>query len=97
MENERKIPGAYTCKSCSRSFPMIVENHYIAIDSEKTGFSAIVGGESNLYDAFDCPYCGCQNVIGTRKRVLVDNTATVTVTKYEEEYSEENQDDEEDD
>lgn len=26
--------------------------------------------EAKIYDTFDCPQCGCQNVMGERKRSL---------------------------
>lgn len=58
-----------TCKICGFEFPPIDANHYISRDPEKTGIvSAISGQESKIFDTFDCPWCGCQNVVQERKR-----------------------------
>ena len=62
----------YKCKICGKDFELNEEGHYIARDTEKqTGaFAALVShdNESKLYDTFDCPFCGCQNIIQERKR-----------------------------
>lgn len=64
------VKGMVTCKVCGRDFPLIAENRYTARDSGKTG--ALVGltvqDEERNYDAFDCPHCGCQNVMQERKK-----------------------------
>ena len=65
------------CKVCGANFELKVDNHYISRDEIviRTGISAIVGSnsevESKLYDTFDCPVCGCQNVMQERKRIFV--------------------------
>lgn len=62
------------CKICGKDFELKVDNHYIVRDEEiqRLGIASIVGSntekESKLYDAFNCPYCGCQNVVQERKR-----------------------------
>lgn len=66
-----KIKGMYTCDVCGRDFPLIAEERYTVRGAEKTGLaSAFSGEESDLYDAFDCPHCGCQNVMNLRLREL---------------------------
>lgn len=61
--------GMTTCKVCGRDFALISEDHYVARDTEKTGvITALNGQEAVRYDAFDCPHCGCQNVIQERKQ-----------------------------
>lgn len=68
MENELKMKKV-TCKICGFEFPPIDANHYISRDSEKTGIvNAISGQESKIFDTFDCPWCGCQNIVQERKR-----------------------------
>lgn len=65
------------CKVCGKDFELKLDNHYIARDEEvkRTGLSAMVGSnneqESKLYDTFDCPFCGCQNIVQERKRSFV--------------------------
>jgi len=60
------MKGMYTCKICDRDFPLLEEEHYTT-KIRKTGLSAIAGGEERLHDAFDCPHCGCQNIVGERE------------------------------
>ena len=31
-------------------------------------FQGIMKHMENIFDTFDCPYCGCQNIIQQRKR-----------------------------
>ena len=61
------------CKVCENELLLNLDFHYIARDEEieRTGLLGIAGKsekESKLYDAFDCPFCGCQNVMQERKR-----------------------------
>lgn len=68
-----KIKGMYTCDVCGRDFPLLAEEVYMARDAERSGITvAIVGDmESKLYDAIDCPHCGCQNILQERKRYWI--------------------------
>lgn len=63
------MKGATTCKVCGRDFPLIIEEHYVAQDPQKIGVLANLANTDKAieYDAFDCPHCGCQNVMQTRK------------------------------
>lgn len=57
------------CNICGCVFPTVIDKHYVARDNGKTGIAAIVThDEENLYDAFDCPACGCQMIAQERKR-----------------------------
>nr|DAQ44381.1 MAG TPA: rubredoxin iron binding domains containing a [Caudoviricetes sp.] len=59
------------CKVCGTKFNAVIEKHYIARDNGKIGaISALLGptDEECLYDAFDCPICGCQVIAKDRKR-----------------------------
>lgn len=64
-----KVKGATTCVVCGREFPLIIEEHYTARDPEKKGVLPALTGqeESVMWDAFDCPHCGCQNIMQPRK------------------------------
>ena len=58
------------CKICGTKFPAVKERHYISRGEGKTGLAAVLGStdEENLYDAFDCPTCGCQIIVQGRRR-----------------------------
>lgn len=57
------------CKICGTEFQAVKANHYIGRDNGKTGLSiALVNEEEKLFDAFDCPHCGCQLIVQERKR-----------------------------
>lgn len=57
------------CKICNKEFELTKKDHYITRDAGRVGLAAIAGGsEETLYDTFDCPNCGCQNVMQERKR-----------------------------
>lgn len=64
------------CKVCGCKFNAIVERHYVARDNGKTGSSVAFGptSEESLYDAFDCPMCGCQIIANARKRNYIPYT-----------------------
>lgn len=50
------------CERCSRKLELKKEDRYTAL-----------GGKilrPVYYDAFDCPYCGCQNLVGIRMNRL---------------------------
>lgn len=62
----------YKCKVCGKEFELQKEEHYITRDVTRVGLTVIIGGsEEELYDTFDCPHCGCQNVMQGRKRDYV--------------------------
>ena len=66
-----KIKGMYTCDVCGRDFPLIAEERYTVRGAEKSGLAtAISFEEADRYDAFDCPHCGCQNIVNLRLREL---------------------------
>lgn len=64
------------CEVCGTKFNAIVEKHYIARDNGKTGLAVAFGSnsEESLYDAFDCPMCGCQVIAKERKRSYISYT-----------------------
>lgn len=96
MENKKVV-----CEICNSEFyPIdIGKNHYIARDNVVIGLAAITKTtEHKLYDAFDCPVCKCQNIIGERKRGFIsavsENVIPDEVVFVEKE---ENEDESEDD
>lgn len=77
--------GMTTCKVCGRDFALIKEEHYVASDNAKTGVMGAIGGtEPDIYDAFDCPHCGCQNIMQTRKRSYFPEMLSVGEGETEE-------------
>ena len=58
------------CEICGTEFPAVKEKHYVSRDNGKSGLAASFesNDEEKLYDTFDCPMCGCQIVVKTRKR-----------------------------
>lgn len=63
------MKGMTTCKVCGRDFALMAEEHYVAQDPQRVGAIAnLVSTDRALeFDAFDCPHCGCQNVMQERK------------------------------
>lgn len=51
------------CKICNKRFELKKENKYLV--REKYGLCDL-GKPMTTYEAFDCPYCGCQNVMHVR-------------------------------
>lgn len=68
--------GMTTCKVCGRDFALIAEEHYVAEDPQKIGaFLNLVNSDKDVkYDAFDCPHCGCQNVMQERKPLYLGDS-----------------------
>lgn len=68
------MKGMTTCKVCGRDFPLMAEEHYVARDGEKKGVIAALSVEEGVqYDAFDCPHCGCQNIMQGRKLAVYED------------------------
>lgn len=66
------------CKICGKEFEANLDRHYVARDNGKTGITvAISNSEEKLYDAFDCPACGCQVVVQERKRDFIEEVEVI--------------------
>ena len=76
------------CKVCDCEFIPQVKGHYIARTDGKTGVVAAFqsNDETGLFDAFDCPQCGCQVIAQERKRAYI--ISHVDDIEYGEEESE---------
>lgn len=73
------------CAICGKEFELLVERHYIAREDDETGVSTFAHHtEPTCFDAFDCPFCGCQNVVGKRLRVLQENGSSDDATDESE-------------
>ena len=74
------------CKICGTKFNAVIERHYLARDNGKTGLAVAFGStaEECLYDAFDCPMCGCQVIAKERKRDYISLQGDKTTVKEDE-------------
>ena len=64
------------CKICEREISLTKEMRYDA---------KVVSDTTNIHDAFDCPYCGCQNLLNVRyPRVNPESTTPekIDFTKF---------------
>ena len=61
------------CKICECEFVPEKKEHYVACTDGKTGVVAVLqsNDETGLFDAFDCPQCGCQVIAQERKRAFI--------------------------
>lgn len=53
------------CKVCKKFFIPRKENKYVVIQTP-AGISVLTE-RARIYEAFDCPRCGCQNIVNTRE------------------------------
>lgn len=58
------------CKICGRRFKLLEKNRYEVMVAP-IGFDAL-SKPTVYYNAFDCPHCGCQNIVGVVEKVRVD-------------------------
>lgn len=55
------------CNVCGRRFRLRAKNRYeVAI--RPVGLNCLTQG-TVYYNAFDCPHCGCQNIVGIFEQV----------------------------
>ncbi len=63
-----------TCEICGFEFDVNKENRYTAENEITCGVAEIiVSKEATLFDACDCPNCGCQHILQPRKRRHVES------------------------
>ena len=66
----------YKCKVCGRRFRLLAKNRY-EIVRIPTPLKGLYFKENELkvyFNAFDCPHCGCQNVVGVVEKNTANNT-----------------------
>lgn len=54
------------CKVCTKDFELKSENKYLV--GKKDLFKPL-----DIFEAFDCPYCGCQNIVNVYSVRLEDD------------------------
>lgn len=62
--NKNNLKNKNICKVCGKEFELIKDNKYIV--QENKGLNGIVTGIKK-FECFDCPYCGCQNIMNIRE------------------------------
>ena len=70
------------CKACKRRMRLKKEDKYLVIVNP--GLADILQGKTDIFEAFDCSKCGCQNIIGVRETHIVTD-----LTECESEFAEE--------
>lgn len=68
MKKEKNAMPNLKCKICETEFPALKERHYISFKN--------IYGVPELYDAYDCPTCGCQVIAQSRKPMVDGETYT---------------------
>ena len=66
------------CKICGKEFEANKDRHYVARDKSTKGLVNLISSDGvTLYDAFDCPSCGCQIIAQERKKTLIEEFETL--------------------
>lgn len=69
----------FKCKTCGRRFRLLAKNRYevVRIPTPSKGLWMLDSKpmeEKVYFNAFDCPHCGCQNIMGVVEKNRVDDT-----------------------
>lgn len=56
------------CQCCDHTFTPNKEMHYVVKETPKPCIIKLGEPGTTQYDAFDCPQCGCQIIVGERLR-----------------------------
>lgn len=73
----------YRCKVCGEEFLLKSESRYIA-EKPKSEI-AMAFSATKIYECFDCPYCGCQNIVNERYMNYKNTLAGMAVDEKESE------------
>ena len=57
------------CNICGKKFRLLAKNRYEVV-RRSVGLNCLTQG-TVYYNAFDCPHCGCQNIVGVLEKVNV--------------------------
>lgn len=68
------------CKVCGRRFQLLKKNRY-EVKKAPVGFNCLTEG-TVYYNAFDCPFCGCQNIVGTIEKSNIKEEPQETWNGY---------------
>lgn len=78
-----RLAGIATCEICLKDFNLDAKERYTIRKNDKSGISALASHEEpELFDAIDCPHCGCQKVLQPRLR---PDTSGIIFREMEEE------------
>lgn len=59
------------CDVCGRRFRLLAKNRYEVVKNP-VGLECLAKG-ATYFNAFDCPRCGCQNIVGViEKEKVID-------------------------
>lgn len=53
------------CKVCKSYYKPKKENRYEVVESK--GVLSAIAAPAKVFEAFDCPKCGCQNLVNIRE------------------------------
>lgn len=62
------------CKVCGKILKLKKEYKYL-INDTPVGLNCLVE-KSKIYECFDCPKCGCQNIVNVREGNEVESIST---------------------
>lgn len=57
------------CNVCGRRFRLLAKNRYEVV-KRPAGLNCLTEG-TTYFNAFDCPHCGCQNIVGVIEKEKV--------------------------
>lgn len=57
------------CDVCGRRFRLLAKNRYEVVKNP-VGLECLAKG-TVYFNAFDCPHCGCQNIVGVIEKEKV--------------------------
>lgn len=65
----------FKCKTCGRRFRLLAKNRYEIVRIPTSVPIALKGiyDEKLYFNAFDCPHCGCQNIMGVVEKNRANN------------------------
>lgn len=58
------------CKVCSKRIKLIAAKKYL-VAKEKGPLDFLTA--QSVYEAFDCPSCGCQNIVNIRENNIIES------------------------
>ena len=58
------------CRACGFKFRLEKENRYLV--KKSTSLLGNISETPTIFEVFDCPLCGCQNVVGVYEQQVVE-------------------------
>lgn len=71
------------CNACGRRFRLLAKNRY-EVAKSPVGLNCLTQG-TVYYNAFDCPHCGCQNIVGVLEKGIVRDVENEALPQAESE------------